>query len=115
MATQTSSGFSWPSPDPGPVLVIRLWTGRWLVFVGGFSYNLYLVHAPLLQVGRKYLVAPFSRNGGAQVTLMLLVLATLTIAVAWGFYWLFERPFMSPWREQATSAPVQSKALPSAP
>lgn len=28
MATQTSSGFSWPSPDPGPVLVIRLWTGQ---------------------------------------------------------------------------------------
>lgn len=28
MATQTASGFPWPSPDPGPVLVIRLWTGQ---------------------------------------------------------------------------------------
>lgn len=28
MATQTSAGFSWPAPDPGPVLVIRLWTGQ---------------------------------------------------------------------------------------
>ena len=28
MATQTQTGFSWPSPDPGPVLVIRLWTGQ---------------------------------------------------------------------------------------
>jgi hypothetical protein len=28
MATQTTSGFSWPAPDPGPVLVVRLWTGQ---------------------------------------------------------------------------------------
>lgn len=26
MASQTRVGFSWPKPDPGPVLVIRLWT-----------------------------------------------------------------------------------------
>lgn len=28
MATQTTHGFHWPRPDPGPVLVIRLWTGQ---------------------------------------------------------------------------------------
>lgn len=28
MAAQTTHGFRWPSPDPGPVLVIRLWTGQ---------------------------------------------------------------------------------------
>jgi len=28
MAVQTRAGFEWPSPDPGPVLVIRLWTGQ---------------------------------------------------------------------------------------
>ena len=28
MAMQTTHGFRWPSPDPGPVLVIRLWTGQ---------------------------------------------------------------------------------------
>lgn len=88
---------------------------RWLVFVGGFSYSLYLVHAPLLQVGWKYLIAPLTRSDGTQVVLMLLVVAPLTVAVAWGFYWIFERPFMSAWRQRISSASSQRTALPSAP
>jgi len=28
MAAQTTHGFPWPRPDPGPVLVVRLWTAQ---------------------------------------------------------------------------------------
>lgn len=28
MAAQTTHGYHWSKPDPGPVLVIRLWTGQ---------------------------------------------------------------------------------------
>jgi hypothetical protein len=28
LAVQTRAGWRWPRPDPGPVLVMRLWTGQ---------------------------------------------------------------------------------------
>ena len=39
-----------------------------------------------------------------QVALMLLIVAPLAEAVSWGFYWLFERSFMSTWRRQDVCA-----------
>ena len=76
------------------------WTRRaieWkpLVFIGGFSYSLYLIHAPLLQVIWQYGILPLHRSE----TISFWILATAGTALILGASYLFslmcERPFMN--------------------
>jgi peptidoglycan/LPS O-acetylase OafA/YrhL len=64
-----------------------------LVRIGGFSYSLYLIHAPLLQIAWKYVVHPM--GFGETTTFLLLVLVGMPLAVggAYLFFLAFERPF----------------------
>jgi peptidoglycan/LPS O-acetylase OafA/YrhL len=63
-------------------------------FLGTISYSLYLIHAPLLQLFRQYVLDPFGfTNPDPQVIIMLLVAVPLTIPVSYWFYLVFERPF----------------------
>src|ERR1035441_7562834 len=39
-------------------LLDRFFGRRFLVFLGGFSYSLYLIHAPLLQILWQYFIGP---------------------------------------------------------
>lgn len=65
-----------------------------LSFVGLFSYSLYLIHAPLLQIMWQYGL----RDRGLTAPLMFGLLMTvglgLTLTVAYGFFRVFEEPFM---------------------
>lgn len=79
----------------------KLLSARLLVTIGGFSYSVYLIHAPLLQVGWQTLVQPFDLSAGGQLVIMLFVVAPATVCVAWCFFWLFERPFLSAPRGRA--------------
>jgi peptidoglycan/LPS O-acetylase OafA/YrhL len=73
-----------------------LWalSSRALVYLGGFSYSLYLVQHPVLRLAEK-IVGRITSTRNANIAVHLLVVVPATIAVAWLFAELFERPFTS--------------------
>ncbi len=65
-----------------------------LVFVGSFSYSLYLIHAPLIQILWEY---PFSSLQSQPTILclaMLLIGVPLITLVSYLFFLCFEQPFL---------------------
>jgi len=75
-------------------LMLRVLGSRALVYLGGFSYSLYLVQHPLLRLSEKvFNHLELSRD--ANLVLHLLVVTPVVMAVAWVFSELFERPFTS--------------------
>lgn len=71
----------------------RLFSLRWIAFLGTFSYSIYLVHAPLLQVFWQLVLAPLVVSREIQLAAGWLVAVPMTIGFAYGFYVLAERPF----------------------
>ena len=65
---------------------------RPLVYLGGFSYSLYLVQHPLLRLSEKVLNR-MQLGHDANLFVHLLVVTPLVLAIAWLFAELFERPF----------------------
>jgi peptidoglycan/LPS O-acetylase OafA/YrhL len=68
---------------------------RPLVFVGTFSYSLYLIHAPLLQAEWQYALRPLDLGAPFTLALLGLVGLPLTVGAAYAFFLVCERPFMS--------------------
>lgn len=68
---------------------------RPLVFVGMFSYSLYLIHAPLLQAEWQYALRPLHLGSGLTFTLLAVIGVPLVLATAYLFYRTCERPFMT--------------------
>jgi peptidoglycan/LPS O-acetylase OafA/YrhL len=68
---------------------------RWrpLVFVGSFSYSLYLVHTPLLH-GAWLIWSKLTQQGPVGLFGLLLLSCPLIVVLSWCFFVLFERPFM---------------------
>jgi peptidoglycan/LPS O-acetylase OafA/YrhL len=78
----------------GGSFMLRILGSRALVYLGGFSYSLYLVQHPILRFTEKALGRlPLSYD--ANVAIHLLVVTPLIMVVAWLFAELFERPFTS--------------------
>ncbi|MDQ6926164.1 MAG: acyltransferase, partial [Candidatus Eremiobacteraeota bacterium] len=75
------------------MLPARLLALRPVVLLGTFSYSLYLIHAPLVDLT----VACLLRwHANTAVTIVAYgVLIPAVVALAYGFYRVFERPFMS--------------------
>ena len=72
----------------------NLLSGKPLVLLGGFSYSLYLVHAPLIQVVWQYLISVWFREAVPQFLGMLGIGVPLIVLSAWVFYRFCEKPFM---------------------
>lgn len=68
---------------------------RPLVLVGGFSYSLYLIHAPLLQVLWQYDVQPFGLDRSGTFLLLALAGVPFILGASYLFFLAFERPFLS--------------------
>ena len=66
-----------------------------LVFVGGFSYSLYLVHAPLIQLVWQYIVNPLHLSSTNTFVLTAALSVAVSLVVAYMFYRVAERPFIS--------------------
>ena len=81
------------SPE-GRIRAILSW--RPLAFVGGFSYSIYLIHAPLIQLFWQYVLHPLRLSDNATFLLLEIVGTPLFVAVAYGFYWFCERPYLTP-------------------
>ena len=77
---------------------------RPLVFIGGFSYSIYLIHAPLIQLFWQYVLHPLRLSETATFLLLELVGTPLFVAVAYGFYWYCERPYLTPALKKAAVA-----------
>lgn len=71
----------------------RLFSMKWLVKIGIFSYSLYLIHHPILQIF--YVNKPPTILGSEMTMVYLLGAALPTIIfVSWLFSLVFERPFV---------------------
>jgi len=66
-----------------------------LLRIGTFSYSLYLIHAPILQIIWQYIIIPFRMSENNQFIALLVIAVPLVLVMAYCFFLLFERPFMS--------------------
>ncbi len=81
-----------------------------LVALGTFSYSFYLIHAPLLQVIWQYVLVPLKCSREAMLG-WLLTLGLGAIALAsYGFFRLFEAPFMGAARSVPSRKPEPEPA-----
>jgi peptidoglycan/LPS O-acetylase OafA/YrhL len=65
-----------------------------LVFVGTFSYSLYLIHAPLLQVLWQYVCEPLGMSPEQRFVLLMTLGLALILGASYLFFLMFEAPFM---------------------
>jgi peptidoglycan/LPS O-acetylase OafA/YrhL len=95
---------------------------RPLAWVGLFSYSLYLTHAPVLQIVWQYGVRPIQLGPNAELAVTIVAATAGSLAFAFGFHLLFERPFLNhrsvralagAMRRRASALPRLQPALPS--
>ena len=66
-----------------------------LAFIGGFSFSLYLIHAPLLQLFWQTVVWPLHLTGTPAFLILVFVGQPLIVGLSYLFFLCCERPFMS--------------------
>ncbi len=64
-----------------------------LVWLGGFAYSIYLMHAPLIQVVWQYLLVPFRLDDTGTFLALALVGTPIIVANCYLFYACCEKPF----------------------
>jgi peptidoglycan/LPS O-acetylase OafA/YrhL len=75
-------------------LVLRVFQSPWAVGLGTFSYSLYLIHVVVMTPVNQYLHSLHLSH--LQINVILYVVSPLSsLLVAYSFYMVFERPFMS--------------------
>lgn len=75
-----------------------------LVFLGMFSYSLYLIHAPLLQLFWLYALVPLGVSEPLQLALLIAIGIPLILLCSYGFFLLFERPFIRSFKTPSSHA-----------
>jgi len=86
-------------------LVRSFFSWKPLALIGTFSYSLYLIHAPLLQLFWQYLLQPSGLGDNSRFAVLLLAGGPLIVGVSYLFFRCFEQPFMqSPARRLERSA-----------
>jgi peptidoglycan/LPS O-acetylase OafA/YrhL len=68
---------------------------RPLVFLGLFSYSVYLIHAPLLAMIDKFVIDPLGLAAGAHFAVLLAGALPVLLVACYGFFLVFERPFLT--------------------
>jgi peptidoglycan/LPS O-acetylase OafA/YrhL len=81
-----------------------------LDFVGTFSYSLYLIHAPLLEIIWVYFLRPLHWTPLASLLLFSTAGLLTVIGCAYLFFLLCERPFMGPARRRP-GGPIPAPVL----
>jgi peptidoglycan/LPS O-acetylase OafA/YrhL len=75
-------------------LATRLLSLRALVFIGGFSYSIYLMHFPFQALVWTRLVMPLGLDVETSFGIFLLLGFPLVLALCWVFFVAFERPVL---------------------
>ncbi len=97
---------SWPKSR-----LTRFLSRRSLVFVGTFSYSLYLVHAPLLQLLWQYVLHPLNLTA-SEMFLALVTFGLVTVLLsAYLFFRVFEEPFMRSSSRSTVRSPGAQPAI----
>jgi peptidoglycan/LPS O-acetylase OafA/YrhL len=78
----------------GGVRMRGVLASRTAIWLGLFSYSIYLVHDPIVGVLSKYAIGPMDLPPLAAFGLMLVVGLPLVLAFCYGFHLLFEAPFL---------------------
>jgi len=79
---------------PGDSWLRRLFAWRPFVFIGTFSYSVYLMHAPLIQILWQFVFHPLHVGPEAMFFLYLGPGALAVLAASYAFFRAFEFPFM---------------------
>ena len=88
-------------------LLSRIFSWPPLVLLGTFSYSLYLIHAPLLQVMWQYVLVPLGLSREAMLGWLMTVGLGVVALLSYGFFRLFEAPFMRAPQSVARLEPQQ--------
>ncbi|WP_375512900.1 acyltransferase family protein [uncultured Nostoc sp.] len=75
-------------------LILRLFETRWAIALGTFSYSLYLTHAVIITVV-EHLLSNLQMSPVKFILVLYVVALPLSLIIAYLFYLIFERPFMS--------------------
>jgi peptidoglycan/LPS O-acetylase OafA/YrhL len=86
-------------------LLERVFSFRPLVFVGTFSYSLYLIHAPLLQLLWQYGLNPLGLRSDALFLVLMTAGLALVLLCSYLFHLAFEAPFMRAASSERSAAP----------
>jgi peptidoglycan/LPS O-acetylase OafA/YrhL len=92
-------------------LATRVLSFKPLVFIGTFSYSVYLVHAPLLQILWQYVLRPAGLGPGPMFVALMVPGACAILAFSYGFFRLFEEPFMRKAAAPARSAKAVAEGV----
>lgn len=78
----------------GGVRVRRVFASRAALWLGVFSYSIYLVHDPLVGILSKYVFGPLALSPLATFGLTVALGMPVILALSYGFHLLFEAPFL---------------------
>jgi len=78
-----------------------------LIFVGWFSYSLYLIHAPLIQVFLQYNFSQIQLGPNHLCIVLLLLGLPLIALISLLFYFFFEEPFLRTKMPQSGNRPIK--------
>jgi len=96
-------------------LLHRILKWKPIVFVGTFSYSLYLLHMPLLQVVWQFVLLPLHMSNLEKFFLLCLCGGPLVVFVSYLFFLAFEKPFISKRQSSIPADLATSAALSPAP
>ena len=71
----------------------RFFSHKFLLWVGAFSYSLYLIHKPV-QLMVNWQIEQFAIGLKAAFLIRAIFGTALAVVVSYGFYQVFERPFL---------------------
>jgi peptidoglycan/LPS O-acetylase OafA/YrhL len=91
-----------------PAPLVRVLDSRPVRNLGLCSFSLYLLHEPIVLVAYTRIVAPRYHHGPTAFLVMVALVVPLTIALAWMFASVFERPFL----RQSSAVPPQELRVP---
>jgi peptidoglycan/LPS O-acetylase OafA/YrhL len=86
------------------LLVASRSEGRWkaatlasrpAVFVGGFSYSIYLIHGPLLELVRRFVMLRLDLPPLLNFAVLLTLVLPVILVACYAFFVVFERPFLT--------------------
>ena len=75
--------------------IVEALNWRPLVFVGTFSYSLYLIHPPLLQLLSKYIIEPIQLDQFRNSCLLIVIGPPVVLFLSYLFFLVFEKPFLN--------------------
>jgi peptidoglycan/LPS O-acetylase OafA/YrhL len=80
---------------PGTNRIRDFFSLRMLVIIGSFSYSLYLIHAPLIQLIWWYILHPLHLGQTSEFVWLILLGTPIILGLAYVFFLYCERPFLN--------------------